>query len=128
MKNPKSMPLTPTEWKIMECLWTRSPRTGREATEYMQKSAGWSRSTTLTMLRRMTDKGALCCGEADGVLSYSPKINREDAVLRETDDFIDRVYHGSVSLLMSSLADRQELSDADIEELRRILHKAEGER
>ena len=44
--------LTSAEWNLMECLWERTPRTGREAVEYLQKSVGWSRSTTLTMLRR----------------------------------------------------------------------------
>ena len=39
--------LTPTEWHLMECLWEHAPRTGRETVEYMAKSQGWSRSTTL---------------------------------------------------------------------------------
>ncbi len=123
-----SVLLTPTEWKLMECLWASSPRTGRQAAEYMKKSALWSRSTTLTMLRRMTEKGAVQSGEENGVLCYSPLIKREEAAVRETDDFIDRVYHGSVSLLVSSLADRQELSDGEIEELKRILHDTEKEK
>ena len=59
--------LTPTEWNLMECLWEHSPRTGREAVEYMAQSVGWSRSTTLTMLRRMSEKGFIDCREEDGV-------------------------------------------------------------
>ena len=43
--------LTAAEWNLMECLWECAPRTGREAVDYLQKSVGWSRSTTLTMLR-----------------------------------------------------------------------------
>ena len=76
----------------------------------------------------MTEKGAVQSGEENGVLCYSPLIKREEAAVRETDDFIDRVYHGSVSLLVSSLADRQELSDGEIEELKRILHDTEKEK
>ena len=49
--------LTPTEWNLMECLWEHAPRTGREATEYLERTVGWSRSTTLTLLRRMTAIG-----------------------------------------------------------------------
>jgi BlaI family penicillinase repressor len=123
-----NMLLTPAEWKLMECLWDGSPKNGREAAEYLKKSAGWTRSTTLTMLRRMTEKGAVRCGETNGMLSYTPAIRRQDAAVRETDDFIERVYHGSVSLLVSSLADRQELSEEDIQELKRILHNAEKEK
>lgn len=44
--------LAPAEWNIMECLWECAPQTGRELTEQLEASMGWSRSTTLTLLRR----------------------------------------------------------------------------
>ena len=44
--------LTQAEWQGMECLWEQAPRTGREAAEYMARSTGWSRSTTLTLLEQ----------------------------------------------------------------------------
>ena len=59
--------LTPTEWNLMECLWEHAPRTGREATEYLERTVGWSRSTTLTLLRRMTEKGLVRCEDTGGV-------------------------------------------------------------
>ena len=57
--------LTPAEWQLMECLWESAPRTGRECVEYLQRSVGWSRSTTLTMLRRMTEKNMIHCLHQD---------------------------------------------------------------
>lgn len=117
--------LTPTEWHLMECLWEKSPRTGREAVEYLEKSVGWSRSTTLTMLRRMTEKGAIRCGEEDGVKVYEPLIQKEEAMLHETDDFLSRVYKGSVSMMMSAITRKQDLSQKEINELYAILRKAE---
>lgn len=117
--------LTPTEWNLMECLWEHSPRTGREAAEYMAKSVGWSRSTTLTMLRRMTEKGVIDCAEEGDVKTYAPLIHREEAALRETESFLDRVYQGSVSTLMSAITRKQKLSAAEIEELYQILRQAE---
>lgn len=117
--------LTPTEWHLMECLWEKSPRTGREAVEYLEKSVGWSRSTTLTMLRRMTEKGAIRCGEEDGVKVYEPLIQKEEAMLHETDDFLSRVYKGSVSMMMSAITQKQDLSRKEIDELYAILRKAE---
>ena len=117
--------LTAAEWHLMECLWEKSPRTGREATEYLEQHAGWSRSTTLTMLRRMTEKGLIACGEEGGVKTYAPLLAREDAALRTTEDFLHRVYHGSVSLMMSAITQKQELSRQEIEELYAILRQAE---
>lgn len=109
----------------MECLWESVPRTGREAVEYLQKSVGWSRSTTLTMLRRMSEKGLLHCGERNGINVYSPLVRREDAVLQETKGFLNRVYKGSVSMMVSAITKKQALSQKEIDELYAILRQAD---
>jgi BlaI family penicillinase repressor len=118
--------LTAAEWHLMECLWEKSPRTGREATEYLEQHAGWSRSTTLTMLRRMTEKGAIVCRDSeDGVKTYAPLVSRAQAAQRETEDFLSRVYHGSVSNLVSAMTEKQNLTQKEIEELYAILRRAQ---
>ena len=121
----RDVSLTPTEWNLMECLWEDSPRTGRQATEYMEQSMGWSRSTTLTLLRRMTEKGLIRCFEVDGMKVYEPLIRREDAAQQETGSFLNRVYKGSVSLMVSAIAQKQQLSREEIDELYAILRQAE---
>ena len=75
-----ALDLTEAEWKLLECLWDFSPRTGRETVDYMSAHVGWTRSTTLTMLRRMSEKGLISCDESGAVLTYSPLVRREDAV------------------------------------------------
>ena len=117
--------LTPAEWNLMECLWESSPRTGREAAEYLREHVGWSRSTTLTMLRRMAEKGLIDCDDSGEMKTYSPLIKREEAVLRETKDFLSRIYNGSLSMMVSAIAKKQELSKEETDELYSILKKAE---
>ena len=117
--------LTPNEWYVMECLWNAGSCTGREAVNYLQKSVGWSRSTTLTMLRRMHEKGMIACQEEKGLLVYSPLIDQADATQRETDSFLSRVYHGSVSMLVSAITQKQTLSQQERDALYAILKEAE---
>ncbi len=119
--------LTSAEWSVMECLWQKAPRTGREATEWLQERMGWNRSTTLTLLRRMETKGAVFSSSEGGMKSFRPLIRREDAVRQETEDFIGRVYQGSLSLLVSSLTKKQALPQEEIDELYAILRKMEGD-
>ena len=121
----KESGLTGAEWNVMECLWDFSPRTSRECVDYLEKSVGWTKSTTLTMLRRMTEKGLVKCDASGEVRLYSPLAAREDAVMRETDDFINRVYKGSVGLMMSAMTEKQKLTKDEIDELYAILKKAE---
>ena len=120
--------LTAAEWHLMECLWEHHPRTGREAVDYMSASVGWTRSTTLTMLRRMTDKGLIRCDESGSMKSYIPLIQREEAAIQETEDFLGRVYHGSLSLMLSAMTEKAALSQSEIDELYNILKKAEEAR
>lgn len=121
----KNVSLTPAEWHLMECLWEQVPRTSREVVDYLKADMGWSKSTTLTMLRRMTEKGLIRCEEGGEVRLYSPLAAREDALLQETEDFLSRVYKGSVGMLMSTLTKRQNLSREEIRELYAILEEAE---
>ena len=117
---------TPTEWKLMECLWEKGSVTGREAVDYLHAYAAWSRSTTLTMLRRMTEKGVIACVDHDdGVKTYAPLVSRQQAAQRETHDFLSRVYHGSVSQMVSAVTEKQSLTQQEIEELYAILRRAE---
>ena len=117
---------TPTEWKLMECLWEKGSVTGREAVDYLHAHAAWSRSTTLTMLRRMTEKGVIACVDHDdGVKTYAPLVSRQQAAQRETHDFLSRVYHGSVSQMVSAVTEKQSLTQQEIEEFYAILRRAE---
>lgn len=120
--------LTPTEWNIMESLWEKAPKIGSEIVRDVKEAAGYSRSTTLTMLTRMTKKGYLECAEDEkGIKTYLPLIDRQEAVRQETDHFLNRVYHGSLSLLVSTFTEGQKLSKEEIESLHEILRKAEEE-
>lgn len=116
--------LTESEWYVMECLWESSPRTGREAVDYLKEHNNWSRSTTLTMLRRMTEKGLIKCDDSGEMKSYSPLVERNAAVITETENFLDRIYNGSLSLLVSAFTEKQTLSKEEIDELYAILEKA----
>ena len=109
----------------MECLWEKSPRTGREAVDHLAGSAGWSRSTTLTMLRRMTEKNMICCLEQDGINVYTPLIPKEEATQSQTEDFLNRVFGGSVSMMLSAFTKKQSLSKEEIDALYAILKEAE---
>lgn len=121
--------LTQAEWSVMECLWEAGPLTGREVVQSMEKSCGWSRSTTLTLLSRLENKGALRSVPAEkGPKVFSPVLRREEAALGETKDFLDRVYQGSLSLMVSALTKKQALSREELDELYELLKGLEEER
>ena len=122
----RNIDLTQAEWSVMECLWESAPRSGREVTEALAAREGWSRSTTLTLLKRLEDKGAVESRESEGKKVFSPLLARTDAAAAETEDFLSRVYHGSVKLMVSALTEKKALSQSDIDELYEMLRELEG--
>lgn len=122
----KNIDLTQAEWAVMECLWERSPQSGREVTEHMERSCGWNRSTTNTLLYRLESKGAVAADTEGRSKFYRALLRREDAALHETKDFLDRVFHGSLSMMVSAMTQKQALSQREIEELYAMLEKLEG--
>lgn len=119
--------LSGAEWNLMESLWEYSPKVGSQIVTDMAARTGWSRSTTLTMLRRMTEKGLIACEDSGQMKTYAPLIEREEAARKETESFLNRVYNGSISLLVSGFVERQKLTEQEIAELRQLLEKAEGD-
>lgn len=119
--------LTDSEWRVMECFWEKSPRTVMQVVEYLKENCGWAKSTGITMLSRMEKKGLLSCDSSGRAKLYSTDIKREDAALEETKTFLDKVYNGSVGLMMSSMVENSELSQQEIDELYAILKKAKGD-
>ena len=117
--------LTNSEWYVLDCLWERSPQTVMELVAALKDRLGWAKSTTITTLRRMEDKGLVRCEQAGRGKAYTPAVEREQAVVAETHSFLDRVYQGSVGLMMSAMARRQELSQDEVAELRSILDRIE---
>lgn len=119
--------LTSSEWNVLSCLWEESPQTVMQLVAKLGETVGWAKSTTITTLRRMEEKGLVQCEIIGKGKSYTPAVEQEKAVVAETRSFLDRVYRGSVGLMMSAMAQRQELTKEEIQELRDILAKAEEE-
>lgn len=117
--------LTNSEWYVLDCLWERSPMTVMELVAALGERPGWAKSTTITTLRRMEDKGLVRCTVEGRGKHYAPAVPREKAARRETRSFLDKVYQGSVGLMVSALAQDKALSRQEIDELYEILRKAE---
>ena len=121
----ENIKLTGSEWSVLDCLWEKSPQTVMQLVARLGERVGWAKSTTITTLRRMEEKGLVRCEVIGKGKSYTPAVEREQAVIFETRSFLERVYRGSVGLMMSAMARRQELSPEEITELREILAQTE---
>ena len=117
--------LTNTEWEVCECLWEQSPMTMTQIASRLTQRTGWTKSTGETLVRRMADKGLLSWEQGRKAKLYYPTVAREDAVVQETRGFLQKVFGGSVGLLVNTMAEREELSREEIGQLYEALRKLE---
>ena len=120
--------LSDGEWKLMNLLWDRSPRTIMELVHALEDDTGWTKHTVIKMLSRMEEKGAVRYEEGRRAKQYYPAAARKAVVLEETESFLRKVYGGSLGLMMSAMVEDKGLSQAELDELYAILQQAEERR
>jgi BlaI family penicillinase repressor len=123
----KRINLSDGEWNIMNILWDTAPQTITQLTAALKESTGWSKHTIITMLGRMESKGSVRYEEGIRAKQYYPAVERAETVLGETESFLDKVYSGSLGLLINTMVEKNSLSKREIDELYAILKKAEEE-
>ena len=119
--------LTNSEWYVLDCLWDQPPRTVMQLVAALGERLGWAKSTTITTLRRMEDRGLVRAEVRGRTKYYCPAVERRQAAIQETRSFLDKVYQGSVGLMVSTLARDKALNREEIDQLYEILRRAEQE-
>lgn len=120
--------LSEAEWKVMDVLWEEAPQTIMQLTRHFQETTGWTKHTVMTFLKRMEEKGAIYHQEGERAKQYYPKIDRQEAALQETEEFLDKVFGGRMGLMLITMMERKALSGEEISELYEILRRAEAKR
>ena len=117
--------LSDGEWKMMNVLWNTESRTLGQITKALEPETGWSRPTAYVMLKRLISKGIVRLDDSTRIQSYHPLIERNDIIPEVTESILNRVFDGSVSLMVSALTERRKLSEKEIRKIRKILDEAE---
>ncbi len=118
----KEINISESEWLVMEYLWSNPLVTITEIRKELSAN-GWSDSTIKTLVRRLVSKKAIAINNEAATFRYYPLISQNECRLKETRSFINRVYDGSVSMLVTNLAADSNLTDKETEELLALIEK-----
>jgi len=113
--------ISDAEHAVMEVLWEESPLTAQDVVERVDPGRGWSGNTVKTLLGRLLSKGAVGHQEDGRRYLYRPLVERGDYVAGESRRLIDRLFGGKLTPLVAHLAERDELSAADVAEIEALL-------
>ena len=120
--------ITESEGEVLEILWqSGEPLPVTPIRTQLERERGWDASTVKTLLRRLCDKGVLAVEKRE-VFYYRPLLDREEYRRWSAHSLLNRVFRGNTRDLIASLVEGDQLSEADLEELREILYAKGGAR
>ena len=114
METPK---IFESEYRFCLILWENEPIRSTELAKLCKERLDWSKTTTYTVIKRLSERGVLK-NEKTIVTSL---ISKEEAQLSELDELMEKKFEGSLPAFIAAFARRQALSEKDIEELQRII-------
>ena len=120
--------LSPAEWAVMKAVWLRREVTVRNVFEDVGPEHNWAYNTVKTFMERLAGKGYLSVRKIGNTCLYKPAVTRSAATRRALRVILDRVLDGAVGPLVTYLAERGNLTDQDIEQLRSMIDQAESEK
>ena len=112
--------LGPIETRFAEIIWQNAPLTTAQLIAICARELGWKRTTVHTVLRRLCDKGLF---QNDGGL-VTVRISREDFYARQSRQFVQDSFHGSLPAFIAAFTQGRQLSEKEREEIRRMIDGA----
>lgn len=106
---------------IMQVLWRAGEALTTAAINRAVEERGWKRTTVSTFLTRLVEKGAITAEKRGTQYVYTPAVAEETYRRARTGHLVDSLFGGSVTALAASLFEDTALSEADVQELRRII-------
>ena len=112
-----------SERKVMEVIWEEGDMTAKEISLILNEKIGWNKNTTYTVIKKCIQKGLIERLEP-GFLCRA-RITKEQAIENDTDEFVNRVFGGSVPLLFSALLQQKKMSKEEIKKLKQMIDEME---
>lgn len=111
------------ELAILRYVVENHPITVGEVAKHMANTTGQARTTVLTFMERLRNRGLLTRRKSQGVNRYSPKVTKKELMNSLVADFVDVVLDGSVSPFFAYLSDSSKMDDAELQELEALIKK-----
>lgn len=120
----ESIKISDAEWIVIKELWEQPMLTSTNIIEKLSATTDWKPKTIHSLINRLVKKGAIGINKDDAQFKFYPLVKKEACVMEETKSFIKKVYDGSVNLMVSNFIKSGEISEKEIEDLRKLLDES----
>ncbi len=107
------------EMRFADIIWKNEPLLIKELINLAEKELSWNRSTTYTILGRLSDKGIF---RKDGKTVIS-LISKEELMSKQSEKFVEDAFSGSLPKFLASFSLKKKLSNKEIDEIQAFIDK-----
>ena len=100
-----------------DIIWNNEPLSSRRLAELAQERLNWKRTTTYTVLKRLCDRELF--QNKDSIVTSL--VSREEFYARQSEQFVEETFHGSLPAFLAAFGSRKQLSDTEIDELQKVI-------
>lgn len=114
-------PTSHQELELLLHLAQHGPLTAVDVWDRFGAPRGLARTTVLTVLERLRQKGHVARRRQDGVYVYRALEGHVETLRKSVGQFVDRTLGGSISPFAAYLTERANVSDEELAELNRAV-------
>lgn len=120
-------PLGEQELEILRHVAEHAPISVREVSEQFGDPRGLARTTVLTVMERLRQKGYLSRRKQGGIYVYSAVIPQAQLLKGLVREFVEKTLGGSLSPFVAYLAESKQLSPREIAALKAVMQEPDEE-
>ena len=110
----------------MKVVWKSGASTVRDVYETLLEHRKIAYTTVMTMMNILEQKGHLKKAQKDRAYVYQATRPQKQVIRGMVREFVDRVFNGAAEPLLLHLVEDRQLSDQDVDEIRRMLRDSSG--
>lgn len=114
-----------SQLEILQYIQNHHPLTVRQVADHFTR---YARTTVLTVMEKLREKGYLSRRKVGGVYQYSPKVPKTQVLQTLAHDFIERALEGSLAPLIAYLTQRANVTDEELSELKQLVRELDARR
>ena len=116
METPK---IFESEYRFCLILWEHEPITASELVKLCQEQLGWKRTTTYTVIKRLSERGVL--KNEDGTVTSL--VSKDEAQASEIDELVEKKFEGSLPAFVAAFTKHQKISEEELDEVQRMIDR-----
>lgn len=106
-----------SEYRFCLILWANEPVTAVELVKLCQEQLSWKRTTTYTVIKRLTERGVLKNEEG----RISALVTKEEVQAREINELVEQKFQGSLPAFVAAFTKRRDISNDELDEVQRMI-------